>query len=133
MIDSAVEKREMERKHAAIQQRVRPCSPGRPPEGLRVHCPSPRSMRGPGGPSAQTRAPSLPRLTLIFELQSEAGVPTLRVSAQWNGHLDASASPLSPQRLQGLAGTGLQLGRGSYCGHSWPGAAGGRDGLRGGS
>lgn len=127
MIDSAVEKREMERKHAAIQQRVRPCSPGRPPEGLRVHCPSPRSTRGPGGPSAQTRAPSLPRLTLIFELQSEAGVPTLRVSAQWNGHLDASASPLSPQTL------GLQLGRGSYCGHSWPGAAGGRDGLRGGS
>ncbi|XP_030619805.1 arf-GAP with coiled-coil, ANK repeat and PH domain-containing protein 3 isoform X1 [Delphinapterus leucas] len=79
VIDSAVEKREMERKHAAIQQR------------------------------------------------SEAGVPTLRVSAQWNGHLDASASPLSPQTL------GLQLGRGSYCGHSWPGAAGGRDGLRGGS
>lgn len=27
VIDSAVEKREMERKHAAIQQRVRPCSP----------------------------------------------------------------------------------------------------------
>ncbi|MXQ81756.1 hypothetical protein E5288_WYG004941 [Bos mutus] len=30
VIDSAVEKREMERKHAAIQQRVRPCSPGLP-------------------------------------------------------------------------------------------------------
>lgn len=27
VIDSAVEKRDMERKHAAIQQRVRPCSP----------------------------------------------------------------------------------------------------------
>lgn len=27
VIDSAVEKREMERKHAAIQQRVRPCTP----------------------------------------------------------------------------------------------------------
>ncbi|KAL0603626.1 Arf-GAP with coiled-coil, ANK repeat and PH domain-containing protein 3 [Plecturocebus cupreus] len=45
VIDSAVEKREMERKHAAIQQRVRPCSrlpalwvPGRP---LRPH-PMPR-------------------------------------------------------------------------------------------
>lgn len=30
VIDSAVEKREMERKHAAIQQRVRPCTPGLP-------------------------------------------------------------------------------------------------------
>lgn len=56
VIDSAVEKREMERKHAAIQQRVRPCSLGLPVEG-----PSALSKLWTWETATKTHSPSLPR------------------------------------------------------------------------
>lgn len=56
VIDSAVEKREMERKHAAIQQRVRPCSPGLPVEG-----PLSPLQVWTWEPATKTHSPSLPR------------------------------------------------------------------------
>lgn len=56
MIDSAVEKREMERKHAAIQQRVRPYSPGLPVEG-----PFSPLQVWTWEPATKTHSPSLPR------------------------------------------------------------------------
>ena len=114
MIDSAVEKREMERKHAAIQQRVRPCSPGLPVEG-----PFSPLQVWTWEPATKTHSPSpgLPMLRLILILlgRAEVGVLIPQGLSPVRGHLEARTSPLSPQVL------GLGLGGGSYWGLSAPG------------
>lgn len=117
VIDSAVEKREMERKHAAIQQRVRPCSLGLPVEG-----PSALSKCGPGRlPQRHTPRPSpgLPTLRLILILLGRAvrgGSPHPSGSQHSERSLRGQDQP--PQPTGARAGAGWRVLLGPLC--SWP-------------
>lgn len=90
MIDSAVEKREMEHRHAAIQQRVRPAAcpscVGRTPRG---HYPEPSLYCCLGRPPVHTRCVPFPRPAHSAGVPIRRGLPTMEQEGRLCGHSEA--------------------------------------------